>query len=261
VIVDNKGGAGGIIGIDFVVKAPPDGYTLLSVANTVVILPGMYKTLPFDPIKDLAPVTLLSNDPGVVQVLPTSDITSVKALVTAAKAKPGAFNYGSAGVGTTTHLAGELFKVLSETDITHVPYTGGGPAQSALLGGQIQVYFGPLFAALSQIKAGKIKAIAVTSRKRSRALPDVPTVAEAGVPNYAQETWNGVLAPARTPQVVIDYLYKEINAVLHTPALEKHFTSQGTNLGGITPAEYGAMLKEEAATWDKVIKAAGIQPQ
>lgn len=261
VVVENKPGAGSIIGSDFVAKAPPDGYTLLSVSSSIAILPSMNSKTPFDPVKDFTPIALLSSYPHVVVVTPSSAITSIKALIAAAKSKPGAINFGSAGNGTPTQLGPELFKSLTGVSMTHVPYNGGGPALAGLIGGQTQVYFGPMPAVLAQIKANKVRPIAVTSITRSKVLPDVPTIAESGVSGFRQDAWNGLLAPARMPVAIVEKLNTEINAALGTPAIKQRYAAQGTEVGGMSYKEFAALLKSEVSTWSKVIREAGIKAE
>lgn len=261
IVVDNRAGAGSLIGTDLVAKAAHDGYTLLAMSSSFTIIPSMYKKVPYDPIKDFAPVTLLTTYPHLVVVHPSLPVNSVKDLIAVAKAKPGVLNYGSAGVGTPTQLGAELFNSMAGTNIVHVPYNGGGPALTALLGGQVQAYFGPLATVLPHVKAGKIKALAVTSIKRWSTLPELPSVSEAGLPGYRLDAWNGMLAPARTPSAIIKKLNGEINAVLKTPALRDRLAAEGVDPGGISSEEMGALLKNEIAKWAKVIKQAGIQPE
>ncbi len=261
IVVDNRAGAGSLIGTETVAKAAPDGYTLLAMSSSFTIIPSMYKKVPYDPIKDFVPVTLLTTYPHVVVLHPSVPANSIKELIALAKAKPGALNYASAGVGTPTQLGAELFNSMAGTSIVHVPYKGGGPALTNLVGGQVQVYFGPLATVLPQVKAGKIKAIAVTSINRWPTLPELPSVSEAGLPGYRLDAWNGMLAPARTPPAIIKKLNGEINAVLKTPALRERLAAEGVGPGGISSEEMGALIKNEIAKWAKVIKQAGIPPE
>ncbi|MBI3935755.1 MAG: tripartite tricarboxylate transporter substrate binding protein [Betaproteobacteria bacterium] len=261
VVVDNRPGAGSLIGTDLVAKAAPDGYTLLGISSSITIIPSMYSKVPFDTVKDFAPVALLSSYPHLVVVHPSVPVNSVKELIALAKAKPGALNFASAGKGTPTQLGAELFKSMAGIDIVHVPYKGGGPAVTALLGGQVQLYIGPIATVLPHVKAGKFRALAVTGAKRSLIIPDLPTVAEAGLPGFRQDAWNGLLAPARTPPAVIKKLNAEVNAVLKMPAIRERFAADGVEAGGISSAELGALLKSEIAKWAKVIREAGIKPE
>jgi tripartite-type tricarboxylate transporter receptor subunit TctC len=261
IVVDNRAGAGSLIGTETVAKAAPDGYTLLAISSSFTIIPSTYKKVPYDPVKDFAPVTLLTTYPHVVVLHPSVAANSVKELIALAKAKPGALNYASAGVGMPTQLGAELFNSMAGTHIVHVPYKGGGPALTNLIGGQVQAYFGPLATVLPHVKAGKIKAIAVTSIQRWPSLPDLPSVSEAGLPGYRLDAWNGMLAPARTPPAIIKKLNGEINAVLKTSAIRERLAAEGVGPGGTSSEEMGAMLKSEIAKWAKVIKQAGIEPE
>ena len=261
IVVDNRAGAGSLIGTETVAKAVPDGYTLLAMSSSFTIIPSMYKKVPYDPVKDFAPVTLLTTYPHVVVLHPSVPANSVKELIALAKAKPGALNYASAGVGTPTQLGAELFNSMAGTHIVHVPYKGGGPALTNLIGGQVQAYFGPLATVLPHVKAGKLKAIGVTSIQRWPSLPELPSVSEAGLPGYRLDAWNGMLAPARTPAAIIRKLNAEINAVLKTSAIRERLAAEGVGPGGISSEEMGALLKNEFAKWAKVIKQAGIEPE
>ena len=261
IVVDNRAGAGSLIGTETVARAAPDGYTLLAISSSFTIIPSMHKKIPYDPIKDFAPVTLLTTYPHVVVLHPSVSANSIKELIALAKAKPGALNYASAGIGTPTQLGAELFNFMAGTNIVHVPYQGGGPALTNLIGGQVQVYIGPLATVVPHVKAGKIKAIAVTSIKRWPTLPDLPSVSEAGLSGYRLDAWNGMLAPARTPPAVIKKLNDEINAVLKTPVVRDRLAAEGVGPGGISADEMGAMLNDEITKWAKVIKQARIQPE
>jgi len=209
VVVDNRAGAGSLVGADLVAKAVPDGYTLLVVASALSIIPSMYKKVPFDPVRDFAPVTTLSSYPNLGVMHASVPVNSVRELIAMAKTKPGTLNYASGGVGTGPQLHAELFKSMAGIDITHVPYKGGGPALVALLGGEVQLYFAPIPSALPILKAGKLKALAVTSARRTPAAPELPSMAEAGVPGFDESTWNGLLTPARTPPAIIKKLNTE----------------------------------------------------
>ena len=260
-VIDNRPGAGSLIGTDLVAKAVPDGYTLLVISSSFTINPSIYKKMPFNSVRDFAPVTRLSFYPHLVAVHPSVPANSIKELIALAKAKPRALNYASAGAGTPTQLGAEMFKSMAGIDIVHVPYKGGGPAIIAVLGGQVQLYIGPIGTVLPHVKAGKLRALAVTSTKRSSVLPELPSVAEAGLPGFAQDAWNGLLAPARTPPTIIKKLNGEVSAVLKMPAIRERFAAQGMEPGGISPEEFAAMLKSEIAKWAKVIREAGIKPE
>jgi len=259
VIVENRPGAGSIVGTELVAKATPDGHTLLVVASSITLNPIIHKNLPFDPQRDLTPITQLSSFPNMLVVNPTLPVKTVQDLIALAKSKPGALNYGSAGTATGTHLSAELFKYMTGTDMVHVPYKGGGAAMPALLGGQVQLMFSTTVTALPHVRAGKLRAIAVTSGKRWPSLPDIPSIAESGVPGYDHTPWNGFLAPAKTPRNVITRLNEEAAKILHMPDTRSLFTGEGAEPVGNKPEEFAAIIKSETAKWTKVVKAAGIQ--
>jgi tripartite-type tricarboxylate transporter receptor subunit TctC len=259
VIVENRPGAGSIVGTELVAKATPDGHTLLVVASSITLNPILHKNLPFDPQRDLAPITQLSSFPNMLVVHPGLAVKTVQDLIALAKSKPGALNYGSAGTATGTHLSAELFKYMTGTDMVHVPYKGGGAAMPALLGGQVQLMFSTTVTAMPHVRAGKLRAVAVTSAKRWPTLPDIPTVAESGVPGYDHTPWNGFLAPAKTPRAVIGRLNEEVAKILHAPETRSVFTNDGAEPVGNKPEEFAAIIKFETAKWTKVVKAAGIK--
>jgi tripartite-type tricarboxylate transporter receptor subunit TctC len=258
VVIENKPGAGGNIGMDFVAKADPDGHTLaVSSVSTLAIGASLYKKLPYDVLRDLAPVTRVAAVPNVLAVHPSVPAHSVKELVAYAKAHPGSLRFGSAGSGTTVHLAGELFKSMARIDIEHIPYKGAAPAMIDLLGGRVQLMFDFLSSAMPHIKAHQLNALAVTGPKRSPLLPEVPTVSEAGLPGYEVYAAFGVLATARTPPAVIDRLQAEIVKLIGTPAMKEILASQGADAIGDTPQEFAAALRAEVEKWARVVKASG----
>ena len=259
IVVDNRPGAGSIIGTDLVAKATPDGYTLLVVASSITLNPTLHKDLPFNPTRDLAPITQLSAFPNMLTVNPVLPVKTVKELIAVLKAKPGAINYGSSGTATGTHLSAELFKYMTGTDMVHVPYKGGGPAVQALLAGQVQLNFATIVSVLPHVRAGKLRAIAVTTAKRAPALPEVPTIAESGVPGYDHGPWNGFLAPGRTPASIIARLNDETARILQQPEIKTIFLNEGAEPVGNRPEEFGAIIRSETAKWAKVIHAAGIK--
>jgi len=259
VIVENRPGAGSIVGTELVANATPDGHTLLVVASSITLNPIIHKNLPFDPQRDLTPITQLSSFPNMLVVNPTLPVKSVQDLIALAKAKPGALNYGSAGTATGTHLSAELFKYMTGTDMVHVPYKGGGAAMPALIGGQVQLMFSTTVTALPHVRAGRLRAIAVTSGQRWPSLPEIPTIAESGVPGYDHTPWNGFLAPAKTPRNIISRLNEETAKILHLPETRSLFTSEGAEPVGNKPEDFAAIIKSETAKWTKVVKAAGIQ--
>jgi tripartite-type tricarboxylate transporter receptor subunit TctC len=259
VVVDNRPGAAGNIGAEMVAKSPPDGYTIILATITLATNPSMYKSLNFDPLKDFDPITLVAGVPHVLVVSPVLAVNSVKDLIALAKAEPGKLNYASAGSGSPFHLAAELFKVLTGTTIVHVPYQGGGPAITAVIGGQVQLTFGNLVAVLPLVKGGKLKALGVTGAMRSSAAPDLPTIAEEGVRGYDFSSWFGFLAPAKTPQQTITRLNQEIVQILKTPEMKQRLTQDGADVIASTPQEFGAYLASETKKWAQVIKQAGIR--
>jgi len=260
-VIDNRPGAGSMLGTDMVAKAAPDGYTLLLLPSSITIFPSVYKSVPFDAVRDFAPVTMLTYYPNLVVVPASLPVTSIKELITLAKAKPGALNFASGGTGTPTQFGAELLKLMTGIEIVHVPFKGGGPAIAALLGSQVQLYFGPIATVVQLVGAGKLRALAVTSAKRSSVTPDVPTVAESGVPGFEQITWNGLSAPARTPPAIVARLVKEVNVVLKLPTIRERFAAEGVEMGGIPPEQLAANIKSEMEKWAKVARAAGIEPE
>ena len=259
VLVDNRPGAGSLIGTEVVAKATPDGHTLLVVASSLTLNPILHKNLGYDPVRDFAPITQLSSFPNMITVHPTLPVKTVKDLIALAKSKPGGLNYGSSGTATGTHLSAELFKHMTGIDMVHVPYKGGGPAVQALLGGQVHLNFATVSSVLPHVRAGKLRAVAVTTPKRSAVLPDVPTIAESGVTGYDHGPWNGFLAPAKTPRAIIARLYEETAKFLHSPDTRQFFLNEGAEPVGNKPEEFGAIIKSEIAKWSKVIQAAGIK--
>jgi tripartite-type tricarboxylate transporter receptor subunit TctC len=256
VVVDNRAGGGANIGAALVARANPDGYTLLmGSAATHAINVSLYKKLSYDPIKDFAPISLVAEVPNVLVVNPSVPVHNVKELIAYAKANPGRLNFGSSGAGGTIHLSGELFKSMAGVQMTHVPYKGSAPAVNDLLGGQTQVMFDS--SVVPYVKAGKLRALAVTSAKRSSALPDVPTIAEAGLPGYEATAWFGILAPAGTPEPVIAKLNTEISAVLRDPAVTRWMVGQGFEAAGGTPADFATHIRKETAKWARVVKESG----
>ena len=262
IVVDNRGGAGGIIGTEAAAKAAPDGYTLLfSGTAALSINPGLHARLPYDPVKDFTPVSLLATAPSVLIVHPALPVKSVKEFIALARKRPGQLNYASAGIGTPPHLAGELFKSTAAIDITHVPYKGGGPALTDLLAGQVELYFSGISSALPMIKEGKVRAIAVTSQKRTAVLPDMPTIAESGLPGYEVGNWYAILGPAGLPRDVVARLNTEIVKALKAPDTHKRVLELGADPVGSTPEQLASYMKSEIAKWAKVIKSAGIKAE
>jgi len=254
VVVDNRGGAGGAIGTDMAARAAPDGYTLLmATASTVVVNPLINK-VPFDPLKDFDAVIHTSSVPLIFVVHPSVPAKSLKEFVALAKSQPGKFNVSSSGDGTISHLALELFKLTTGTNVVHVPYRGGGPARNALLGAEVQANFANLLSAASHVKAGKLRALGVSTPKRATGMPDVPTLAEAGIPGYEVVQWNGILAPDGTPREIIARLNGEINKVIALPEIQKLLIASGAEPEGGTPEAFMAFIRADIAKWRKVVR-------
>ncbi|MBI3067899.1 MAG: tripartite tricarboxylate transporter substrate binding protein [Betaproteobacteria bacterium] len=261
VVIDNRAGASGIIGIELAAKSQPDGYTLLLNTSTHTTLPGLNAKLPFDLLKDFAPVSLIVSQANLLVVHPSVRASTVKDLVALARAKPDALNFASGGIGTSPHLAGELLKLTTGIRITHVPYKGSGPAITDLLGGHVQMMFvGPL-AIAQHIKAGRLRVLAVSAGKRSATFPEVPTMAEAGFPGVESGTWYGVVAPGNTPKAVISRLYGAIKQAVHTPELGSRLASQGVDVVASAPEQFGPYIRSEIAKWTKVVKATGVRAE
>lgn len=256
--IENKAGAGGNIGVDAVAKAEPDGYTIGLQTVSLAINPSIFPKMPYDTLKDLAQISTVATSQHVLVVNPNFPAKNAKDLVALAKASPGKFNYGSAGSGSTFHMSAELFKSVAAVDITHVPYKGGGPALIDTISGQVDMCFPVLSAAAQHVKAGKLNAMGVTGPKRSPLMPDVPTLAEAGVPGYSFETWFIVFAPAATPKPLIDKLNASLVKALNNPVLKEKMIKEGFDPETSTPAEAKAKLSKELASWSKLVKERGI---
>jgi len=258
-IIDNRGGAGGSIGSDIVAKSPADGYTLLIISGAHAINPSLYPKLPYDSVRDFAPVTMFTSGPGLLVVHPSVPAKTVKEFIALAKSRPGQLNYASAGIGTPPHLAGELFKTMAGVDIVHVPYKGNGPAYTDLIGGHVSVMFPTIPTAIPHVRAGKLRALAVTTRSRTPIAPELPPISESGVPGYDVSSWYGLLAPAGTPAAVVSRLQREIAKVLRSPDVGEKLTAQGLDLVGSTPDAFAAVIKSEIMKWAKVVKASGAR--
>jgi tripartite-type tricarboxylate transporter receptor subunit TctC len=260
VVVENQGGAGGLIGTEMAARSQPDGYTLLLVSVAYAFIPAIYK-LPYDPATAFAPVAILGAGPVVIAVTSKLPVSSVKELIALAKEKPGELNYATAGVGSFQHLASELFKLQAGVDIVHIPFKGGGPAMMDVIAGNTQIAIGSLVQMLPQIKAGKLKALGVGSAKRIAALPDVPTISEAGVPGYEVTNWWGIVVPAGTPRSVIDRLHEDLTAVVASTETKTRFETEGAEPLSMSPDEFGGFIVAETVKWARVVKDAGIRAE
>jgi tripartite-type tricarboxylate transporter receptor subunit TctC len=260
VFVDNRPGAGGVVGSDLAAKADPDGYTLLIVSIAHAVDPWLYTT-PFDPVKAFAPVSIIATGTNVLTVNPSLPVHSVKELLDLAKAKPDTLNYASAGIGSFQHLSGELFKVTAGVNIQHVPYKGGGPAMLAVIAGEDQVMFSSIVQTVSNIQNGQLRALATGGEKRSPILPDLPTIAEAGVPGYVASNWWGIVAPAGTPQPIVDKLHDTIAGLLNSADTKKFLDNEGAAPAHMSSAEFGKFIEAEIAKWGPVVKQAGMKAE
>ncbi len=258
VIVDNRPGAGGSIGAAFVANSTPDGYTVLGISSSYAVIPALYRELSFDPVKDLAAVSLILEAPLLLVVHPSLPARSVKELIALAKAKPRQLNFASGGEGTSGFLAGELFNKLAGTTIIHVPYKGAGPALIDVISGQVQINFSSVLTSLPHVKNGALRALAVTSSRRSSVLPQLPTVAEAGVRDYSRTTWYGVLAPARTPSAIINRLSAEIGRSMNSPEVKLRFMDDGGEPAGGPPKQFQDFLTSEIALTSTIVRKAGV---
>lgn len=260
VVVDNRPGAGSIIGNDIVAKAAPDGYTLLMGISTLAILPSMHKKLPYDAMRDLAPISQAIAAPNILVVHPSLPVKTVKELIALAKKRPGELNYASAGLGTNPHLSMELFLSMAHIKMVHIAYKGLGPALVDLLAGQVVVATSTMLAGLPHVKSGRLRALGTTGAKRSSVLPNLPTVAEAGVPGYEAVQWYGLFAPAKTPKEIITKLHGAMVGVLQNPAIKDKLSTDGAEPVGNTPEEFARFLRSETEKWGKVVRTAGIKP-
>jgi tripartite-type tricarboxylate transporter receptor subunit TctC len=260
VVVDNRGGAGGVIGTELAAKSEPDGYTLLFISTAFPASVSLHK-LPYDPVKSFTPVAMIAAGPNVLAVTTSLPVNSVRELIALAKAKPGALNMASAGVGSFQHLGSELFASMAGVDIVTVQYKGGGPAMMDVIAGNAQVIVGSLVQTLTQIRAGKLKALGVGGLKRSPTLPEVPTISEAGVPGYEAINWWGIIAPAGTPRAIVARLHKEITVIQQSPDMQKRFEAEAVEAVQMDPAEFGRYIETEIVKWGKVVKQAGIRAE
>jgi tripartite-type tricarboxylate transporter receptor subunit TctC len=259
VIVDNRPGASTTIASEIVAKAPADGYTLIMGSTNHTINPSLYPRIPYDTIKDFAPVTVAVTASYVLVVHPALPVKTVKELIALARARPGEINYASSGSSGPQHIAGELFKLMAKVDMTHVPYKGGGPAVVALLGGHVQAQFSTPVSALPHVRTGKLRALGVTSLKRSEAIPEVPTISEAALPGYEAVTWWGILAPARTPREIVNKIHADTVKALQMPDTLEKLAREGVNPAGTTPEQFATMIQDEMVKMAKIVKAANMK--
>jgi tripartite-type tricarboxylate transporter receptor subunit TctC len=261
VVVDNRPGAGSIIGNELVAKASPDGYTLLMGISTLAILPAMHKKLSYDALRDLAPVTQVISAPNILVVHPSLPVKSVRELIAFARKRPGEINFASAGLGTNPHLSMELFLSMTKLKMVHVAYKGLGPAMIDLLAGHVVVATATMLTGLPHAKSGRLRGLGVTGTQRVGAVPELPTIAEAGVPGYEAVQWYGLFAPAQTPKEIVAKLHGAMTGILQTPAVQEKLAADGTQPVGNTPEEFARFLKSETDKWGKVVRAAGITPR
>ena len=261
-IIENRGGAAGAIGSAAVAQSPPDGYTLvMATINTHGINASVYKNLPYDPVKDFAPITVVGTTPNVLMVHPSLGVNGVQELIKLARERPGTLNFGSTSTGGSPHMSGELFKMLTKTDIQHIPYRGAGPMLNDLVAGHIKMAFDNMPSAIGNIRGGTVRALAVTTPRRWSGLPDVPTMVESGVPGYDVSAWFGLLAPAKTPPEIIDLLYRNSKEALEDPAVRRRLEELGAEPGGNNPVEFGRQVEAETKKWTEVVAATGVKPE
>jgi tripartite-type tricarboxylate transporter receptor subunit TctC len=262
VLVDNRAGAGGNIGTDMIARARPDGYTIgMGNFAPLAVNPSMFEKMSFNPATDLTPICLVEKGPLVLMVRPDSPYKSVKDVIAAAKAKPGKLMFASGGLGGSHHLSGELFKQLAGLDMTHVPYKGGSLATTDLLGGQVDMMFEQMYSAAPNLRAGKLRALGITSKARSPLFPDIPTMQEAGVAGFEVQNWQGLVGPAHLPPAIVKVLNEQCNKALADPELRKAMLEQGNEIGGGSPEQFAALIKTEAVRWGKVVKTGHIRPE
>jgi tripartite-type tricarboxylate transporter receptor subunit TctC len=261
VVVENRPGAGGSIGADFVAKAAPDGYTVLVTSISHTINPAFLKKLPFDTLSDFAPVMMIADAPNLLVLHPSVPARTLAELIDYARAHPGALTYASSGLGTSTHLCGELFRQMAKVDVVHVPYKGGGPAVADLLGGQVQMMFATLPTVLEHVRAGRLRGIATTGAQRFAGAREFPTMAEAGLPGYDVSAWTGMFAPARTPRAAIDRVAAETAKILRSPAIRERLLTQGAEAAVKMPDEFGAFVDSELRKWQQLVQSAGLRAE
>lgn len=260
-VVDNRPGAAGIVGTEMLARSKPDGYVLVVVSSSHAINPAMYPKLPYDTARDFAPVSLLLSGPALLVVHPSLPAKNARELIALAKSRPGLLTFASAGHGTPPHMGGELFKALAGIDITHIPYKGNGPAYTDLMAGQVSIMFPNIATAMPYAKTGRMRALGVGGRQRSAIAPEIPTIAESGLPGYEMSSWFGLLAPAGTPAPIVTRLQQEIARIFKQADVREKLLAQGVEPVGGTPQEFAAFLNAETAQWTKVIRASGLKPE
>jgi len=258
-VVEDRPGGGSIVGTDVVAKSPPDGYTLLVMSNTHTVNETLIPKKPFDLMKDFAPITGINSSDLLMVINPSVPAANLKEFIALAKSKPGVLNYASSGPGTPYHMAGELFKYMAGVDIVHVPHKGSDQARTAVLGGQVQMMFDAITTMSGQARAGKVKALGTTGKRRSNVMPEVPTIAEAGVPGYEATIWLGLMAPAGTPRPILEKLNAEVNKIINAPEVKETWGKQGAVPMGMPVDEFGRFLQEDIAKWSKLVKATGMK--
>ena len=260
-VIENRAGAGTMIGIEVASKSPPDGYTLLMGLSTLAINSALYKKVPYDPVRDFAPITVAVSSGSIIVVHPSVPVKTVKELIAFARARPGQMNYASAGTGTYPHMTMELFLSMGKLKMVHIPYKGTGPAMIDMLAGHTAVMAGTMVTTVPQIRAGRLRGLGITTTERNNAAPEIPTVAEAGLPGFESVQWYGLLAPANTPRDIVNRLHGEMVKVLQQPEIRQRFASDGADPVGNTPDQFAAYVKSELVKWDKVARGAGIEKQ
>ncbi len=258
-VIENRPGAGAVIGTDAVAKSAPDGYTVLVMSNTHAVNETLIPKKPYDLLRDLAPVTGINSQDLLLVAAPGVKANNLRELIELAKSQPGKLNYASSGPGTPYHMAGELFKYMAGVDIVHVPHKGSDQARTAVLGGQVDIMFDAISTIVGHVNAGKLKALGTTGKTRSQVTPGIPTVAEAGVPGYEAPIWLGLMAPAATPKPILDRLSAEVNKIINSPEVKENWLRQGAVPIGMTPDEFGRFLREDIAKWAKLVKATGMK--
>lgn len=261
VVIDNRAGASGMIGAETVAKAPPDGYTLLVASTSLAVMPSIYRKVPFDIVRDFTPLGLVARSRNLLVVHPAVPVRTVRELIAYGKAQPGSLMFSSSGMGRTSHLAGERFRQLTGLPLTHVPYKGTGPAIAAVIAGEVQLIFGTIPSVLPHVKGGRLRALGVASLKRSNVVPDVPTIAEGGVPDFEADSWYGIVGPAGMPPPVVKTLNDAINRSLALPETRDRFEADGSEPEGGTAEAFRRLIATEVEHWAKVVKAAGLRPE